>query len=261
MTSPPPYPGPPYPPPHGWQTPYAPPPKNGLGTAALVLGILGALFSLIPIIGVVAWPLVILGLVLGTLGIVRAQAGRADNRGVAIAGTVLSGIGLAFCLLYTAAFASTFPADPSSTSAATGTASAGGVVQNADRTSTAPAPPTSGAPGDVLATRSGLQVSAGPLTDRSDFMGPVKCTEVTYRNTGSGTESFNIWDWKLQDPAGAIRTISLGSDNDLSSGELAPGSTVNGQVCFDVKASAQGTWTVIYEGGLFGSQSLTWAGS
>ena len=67
-------------------------------------------------------------------------------------------------------------------------------------------------------------------------------------------------DWKLQDPAGAIRRISLGSDNDLSSGELAPGGTVSGQVCFDAKSGAQGTWTVIYEGGIFGSENLSWVG-
>lgn len=259
-------PGPPYPPqpPYGWPAHHANPPRNGLGTASLVLGILGALFSLIPLIGVIAWPMVIIGLVLGVLGILRAQAGTADNRGVAISGTVLSAVGLAFCMLYTAAFASTFsdtPPTPSAAGNATTSATAP-VTRNADRTTTAPAPerPTTGVPGDVLTSRDGLQVSAGSLSDRTDFGGPVKCTDVTYRNTGSGTASFNIWDWKLQDPAGAIRRISLGSDNDLSSGELAPGGTVSGQVCFDAKSGAQGTWTVIYEGGIFGSENLSWTG-
>ncbi|MBN9735768.1 MULTISPECIES: DUF4190 domain-containing protein [unclassified Pseudonocardia] len=267
MTSPaqPPFPpGPPYPPPHGW--PVQRPQRNGLGTAALVLGILGALFSLIPIIGVIAWPMVVIGLVLGVLGIVRANAGKADNRGVAISGTVLSAFGLAFCLLYTVAFASAVSDSSSSTASATGGSAPSGPatagVENADRTYSAPAParPTSGAPGDTLTTRDGLELTTTPLRDRSDFMGPVRCTDVTYRNTGSGTASFNIWDWQLQDPDGVIRRISIGSDNDLSSGQLAPGGTVSGQVCFDAKADATGTWTVIYEGGLFSSEDLTWAG-
>lgn len=229
-----------------------------------MLGIVGALFSLIPLIGVIAWPMVIIGLVLGVLGILRAQAGVADNRGVAISGTVLSAVGLAFCLLYTAAFASTV-SDTTPTATPTDGASSstsGSVTRNADRTTTAPAPerPTGGAPGDVLTTRDGLQVSAGSLSDGTAFGEPVKCTEVTYRNTGSGTASFNIWDWKLQDPAGAIRRIGLGSGNDLSSGELAPGGTVQGQVCFDAKSGGQGAWIVIYEGGFFGSENLTWTG-
>jgi hypothetical protein len=74
--------------------------RNGLGTASLVLGILGLIFSVVPVIGIVAWPLVILGLVLGLVGISRAGRGEATNKGVAIAGTVLSSIGLAICVAW-----------------------------------------------------------------------------------------------------------------------------------------------------------------
>lgn len=80
-------------------------PKNGFGTAALVLGIVGAIFAVIPIIGIIAWPMVIVGLVLGVLGILRANKGVANNRGVAIAGTALSAVGLALCIIWTVAFA------------------------------------------------------------------------------------------------------------------------------------------------------------
>jgi heme/copper-type cytochrome/quinol oxidase subunit 2 len=80
------------------------PPRNGLGTAGFVLGLVGLLFSFIPIIGIIAWPLVILGLVLSIVGMVRANSGEATNRGLAIAGTVLSALGLVVCLLYALVF-------------------------------------------------------------------------------------------------------------------------------------------------------------
>jgi hypothetical protein len=76
------------------------PPRNGLGTAGFVLGLVGLLLSFIPFIGVVAWPLVIVGLVLSVVGIVRASSGKATNRGLAIAGAILSVIGLVVCIAY-----------------------------------------------------------------------------------------------------------------------------------------------------------------
>jgi hypothetical protein len=80
--------------------------QNGLGTAGFVLGLIGLLFSFIPIVGVVAWPLVILGLVLSLVGVVRARSGRASNGGLAIAGVVLSALGLLVCVLWVAVFGS-----------------------------------------------------------------------------------------------------------------------------------------------------------
>jgi uncharacterized membrane protein len=79
-------------------------PQNGLGTAGFVLGLIGLLFSPIPLIGVIAWPLVILGLIFSLVGLTRATKGRATNKGLAIAGVVLSVIGLIICILWVAAF-------------------------------------------------------------------------------------------------------------------------------------------------------------
>src|SRR6266516_4242220 len=84
---------------------YARPPENGLGTTGFVLGLLGLLFSPIPLIGVIAWPLVILGLVFASIGVGKANKGTASNRGLAIAGVVLSIIGLAICIVWAAALA------------------------------------------------------------------------------------------------------------------------------------------------------------
>lgn len=89
------------------QPPYAPAPQpqrsNGLATAGLVVGIIAAVFSFIPVIGVVAWGLAPIALVLSLVGLVKS--GRAHNgRGKSIAGIVLSVVALIMCILYTALF-------------------------------------------------------------------------------------------------------------------------------------------------------------
>ncbi|MEC3977627.1 DUF4190 domain-containing protein [Amycolatopsis sp. H20-H5] len=77
------------------------PPKNGLGTAGFVLGLIGLLISFIPVIGVVGYPLVIIGLILSIVGLLRVNKRVANNKGLAIAGIVLSALGLIACILNT----------------------------------------------------------------------------------------------------------------------------------------------------------------
>ncbi len=65
-------------------------PRNGLGLTAMILGIIGLVFCLIPITGmVVGGPLSILAIIFGAVGWSRARKGTATNRKVAIAGFVL----------------------------------------------------------------------------------------------------------------------------------------------------------------------------
>ncbi|GAA5111269.1 MmpS family transport accessory protein [Haloechinothrix salitolerans] len=78
--------------------------RNGLGTAGFVLGLIGLIFSVIPVVGVIAWPLVILGLIFGILGVLRVNKGEASNKGLAIAAVVVSAVGLVICILWVAAF-------------------------------------------------------------------------------------------------------------------------------------------------------------
>lgn len=66
-------------------------PQNGMGTAALTLGVIG-LFAL---------PLVasVLAIIFGNIGMSRADAGIATNRGAAKAGFILGIIGLVLGLI------------------------------------------------------------------------------------------------------------------------------------------------------------------
>ena len=70
------------------------------------------------------------------------------------------------------------------------------------------------------------------LAAKTSFISGL-CLTVTHVNNDKHALSFNIFEWKLQDPNGVARSMSIFGDNDLGSGELAPGGTVTGDVCFE----------------------------
>lgn len=84
----------------------------------------------------------------------------------------------------------------------------------------------------------------------------MTCVSVTYVNNGTKTQSFNTYDWKGQDANGAQRSESYYPDavNELSSGSLAPGGTITGNLYFESPISK-----VVYEANLFtDTQNASW---
>lgn len=79
---------------------------NGLGIAALVLGILALIGAFIPFLNYGAWFLGLIGLILGIIGLVQKNR----KKGTALTGTILSGVAIilsiVLSIVYTAAFAS-----------------------------------------------------------------------------------------------------------------------------------------------------------
>jgi uncharacterized membrane protein len=67
-------------------------PRNGMGTAALVLGILAVVFCWAYWVGVV---LGVLAIIFGGVGVARANAGQATNRSSALAGLILGIVAIA----------------------------------------------------------------------------------------------------------------------------------------------------------------------
>ncbi|AOP45468.1 hypothetical protein SL103_03735 [Streptomyces lydicus] len=63
--------------------------RNGLGVAALILGIIGALSGIPMILFWLAGPLGVLALIFGLVGRGRAKKGQATNKGVALTGAIL----------------------------------------------------------------------------------------------------------------------------------------------------------------------------
>ncbi|NKS80096.1 DUF4190 domain-containing protein [Rhodococcus hoagii] len=68
------------------------PERNGLGLAALILGIVGLLFCLVPLTGFIGLILGVIGLALGLAGLSRVRKAQASNKGVTISGIVLSAL-------------------------------------------------------------------------------------------------------------------------------------------------------------------------
>ncbi|MEV4925242.1 DUF4190 domain-containing protein [Streptomyces roseoverticillatus] len=76
---------------------YVPPaPSNGMGLAALVLGIVGTVLAPTVVLGAV---LGVLAIVFGAVGRVKARKGEATNPGQALAGLILGGVGLVATVL------------------------------------------------------------------------------------------------------------------------------------------------------------------
>ncbi|MFF7362572.1 DUF4190 domain-containing protein [Streptomyces sp. NPDC008125] len=77
---------------YGGQAAWAPTPTNGMGIAAMVLGILS--ICLFCMYGVLSIVLGVLALIFGILGRKRAQRGEATNGGQALAGIITGSIGI-----------------------------------------------------------------------------------------------------------------------------------------------------------------------
>lgn len=71
-------------------------PSNGIGIAALVIGIVSIFLFWFPVLGLV---LAILAVVFGIVGIRKASRGEATNKGMAITGVVTGGLALVGAIL------------------------------------------------------------------------------------------------------------------------------------------------------------------
>ncbi|MGT2462890.1 DUF4352 domain-containing protein [Sinomonas atrocyanea] len=106
-------------------------------------------------------------------------------------------------------------------------------------------------------------VTSTALVNGDATLGATLCTSVTLQNASTKTISFSIFDWKLQSPSGTIVTSEFtGSQNMLSTGEIAPGGTAKGDVCFDNNHPAPGQYVVLYQPTFsFSSNRAAWLNS
>jgi hypothetical protein len=86
-------------PPGGYQA--APRRRNGMGTAALVLGVLALVLVVLLIFSPLGAFLGLLAVIFGIVGIVRANHGDADNRGQAVTGLVTGDLALLLGIWFT----------------------------------------------------------------------------------------------------------------------------------------------------------------
>jgi len=67
---------------------------SGFAVASLVLGLIGALFGLIPLFFFLSIPAGVLALIFGVVAVRRHRGGAASGKGMAIAGAILGGLAL-----------------------------------------------------------------------------------------------------------------------------------------------------------------------
>jgi hypothetical protein len=228
------------------------PARNGLGTAALVLGIVGIPLALIPLIGVVGFICGLVGTVLGAIGVVRARSGKATNFKVALAGTILSVIAMIVSIAIWVSFANAVSA-----SLGPDTVVPAGPADSAPPATEQQTEFEAGQAADI----EGLVIAAGPLKKVSQQFGsPVVCSDVNYENRSDENRDYNGgFDWKLQDPNNVIVSPTF-ADGVLSAGQLAPGGKVAGKVCFnDPKLSGQ--YTIVNDALDLSNTQVRWKAS
>jgi hypothetical protein len=74
--------------------------SNGMGTAAMVIGIIAVILAFIPLLGLISWILAPLAIIFGIIGMTRQNA----PKGAAIAGVATGGVALVVCLLWALVF-------------------------------------------------------------------------------------------------------------------------------------------------------------
>jgi uncharacterized membrane protein HdeD (DUF308 family) len=72
-----------------------------MGTAALVIGVVALVLVVLILFAPLGAFLGLVAVVLGIVGLVRANRGQADNRGQAVAGLITGGLALLFGILFT----------------------------------------------------------------------------------------------------------------------------------------------------------------
>jgi hypothetical protein len=228
--------------PHPEWSPQASPPvkRNGFGITAVALSLVGLVFCLMPITGFLGFALGLLALLFAVLAFGRMRRGQA-TKGLTITALVLA------LVTAVAGFASMkmffdivdgFGKSDSPPAAVSGAAPQQG--------GSADTPGSDFTVGQAV-DRDGLQITAEKLRKvKPQFGDRQVCTKVSYKNAGGEEVSFNMFDWKIQNPSGVQLSATMAGSGGLQSGKLAPGGTVSGDVCA-TDPGGKGDYLVINE--------------
>ncbi len=223
-------------------------PTSAAAITSLVLGILAIATSFIPIINNASFFGALIGLVFSIIAIIGARKGQKSGQGIAIAGLILALISIVIVLATQSLFSATLgdlqdelehgsaPVAVDGSNASANTSNTSGSATKSKNSG--PQDYSSLTIGQSVTLKDGLVISVDNVRTGLEKYDGSAVTEitVTYQNTGSKNATFNAFDWKAQDASGAIRSqdfvVSV-SENELHSGELAPGGTVSGNVYFE----------------------------
>ncbi|MFF8385149.1 DUF4190 domain-containing protein [Streptomyces kanasensis] len=230
----------------------ASPARNGLGTAALVLGIIGTVSGFIPFFFWLAGILGLIALVLGLSGRGRAKRGEATNKGVTTAGAVLGLVALVLSavgafLTFKAVDEAVTKLDKELSSTAPKETAGGGAKGDAAGASATPVPEVLGADETVVYDDDlQITVSAAAVYTPTEAADGHTEGNTAYRVTvvveNAGKEKYDADTAFLEARAGKDG-VTAGQVHDEGldgiSGTVAPGKKVTGTYAFDVPAGAK----------------------
>lgn len=218
-----------------------PPARNGLGIAAMVLGLVGLPFFLTGLTAPVAIILGLIAVPLALVGLGRVRRREATNRGMARTGLVL---GLACIVMGIWSIVVTVQAVGEAIGGPTATiaGSDGGEQQ-----------PSGPVPVGTSIDVGGLTVTVTGVEQRTQLGRRMTCAQVSYANQDADQAQRNPYDWSLRNTDGAsVNATIYTGDDALDSGALAPGGSADGLVCFDMPrgdaAAVQYTASVLSSG-------------
>lgn len=231
---------------------------SGMAIAGLVLGIVAAISSWIPIINNFSFVLALIGAVLAIVGVVSTMRGKRAGKGLAIAALVVNVVALGIVLATQSAMSAAIDEATSSPDVTTVSSSDNGSADNQDEASTDAPATTELTVGASVELESGLTVSVDSVeTGLANYDGSeVIGVHVTYANNGGEQASYNTYDWKGEDADGAQEYGTYYSEaaDDLGSGTLAAGGSKSGTIYFE-----GGTVEVLYFGNLLSDEpSASW---
>lgn len=244
--------------------------SSGLAIAGLVLGILAAASSFLPIINNLSAIIAVVGGILSAAAFVGANKGKHDAKGMSIAGIVLAIVSFVIVLatqsMYSAALKSAAEELKTGSKPVETTEQ-----QSPDQNAPAEQAPAEPAPeeqapaeqavdwshmplGQTVTLEDGLSITANSvgIITKSYSDEQLACVNVTYVNNGSSNASFSTFDWKSENANGVQTSASYySSDNEqLESGQLVPGGTITANVYFSADATR-----ILYFSNMFQSES------
>lgn len=241
--------------------------SNGLAVASLVLGIGAFFFALIPIVGLFSVPFALVGLGLGLAGLVRANKGY-EGGGLSITGIVTSVLALAVTAVYVIAIGEAAdditddPATPSGVSSPATASSEGGTSEPASGSRAAPLPfGVAHNIGDGWTVKVGAfdadanaEVAESNMFNEPPEPGKRYVTvtpEATYTGDAETASTFDLTFSLVGDSGVTIEVFSslcVGPEPRwMDLGDVFPGGTLVGSICFEVPESDIGSLVLIVE--------------
>ncbi|MEU3714042.1 hypothetical protein [Streptomyces catenulae] len=246
----------------------APQPRNGMGISALVLGFTGVVLAAFIVLFWLAWLPAVLALIFGGIGISQARKGVATNRGMALAGVLLGGLGL---LISTASLIFTVVlVDKAIDHARTEIKEAKASAQASRKAEAAAEKARHLAFGETYTFSDGLKVTVGkpvPFTPDEFANGHAegnKAIEVTVTVVNTGEKRVRIKtglpDVSDADGASAELVIDGSGRQKVLDGYVLPGRTMVGAYAFSLPPKAAGRAEVEFSPDAMELDDAYWSG-